>query len=239
MQGLASSTKKAWDEASKKTRAFAVGGLIAAASLLSAAVHALGVDFLIGVANEKILEVVGPLVPAVGQVIASYLFSFATACGVIWFAASWGYWLALHHPVPIPKAPEQTTQAQEVTNSAQLSLPTRQRIALGAAQQIASKLAYLSKQISSYHDRTAGIRQLEESRPEIQANLKLIAQIGFPQPEFKRIDPFEVDHILAYLKEVIPWMERGLYPDAAQRAADETNRINSLLSARANKPKPA
>jgi len=97
----------------------------------------------------------------------------------------------------------------------------------------------LSKQISSYHDRTAGIRQLEESRPEIQANLKLIAQIGFPQPEFKRIDPFEVDHILAYLKEVIPWMERGLYPDAAQRAADETNRINSLLSARANKPKPA
>lgn len=224
--GLGSSIKKAWNAASKKTRAISAAGILGAASLLATAIYVLGADFIIGVINDKIVEIVGPLAPAVGQVIAAYFFSFATACGVIWFAASWGYWLANRYPIPIPATPIQPKQNEDTV---------KRREALSAIREIIEKFANIERIVEkSYGDaQQTRDKWLNKYRPEIQANIRVLAHSGFVTPPADTMDSWEADGLLGYAKEIEPFLAKdALFSEARERAARFTIEIEKIIAER-------
>lgn len=221
MGTLNSSAKKAWSEHSKRMRAFAVAGAVSAASLLGAAIYVLGADFIIGFINDRIVEVVGPLVPAVGQVIASYVFSFAAACGVIWFAASWGYWLAIRHPIPV--AASQATQDPDNEKKAQ-------RLAYHAADRIRDRIKLVDRIMQrGYRGDSERAALLEQHRPEILSNLLAIRKAGFIAPRLESIGTAEAAMLLKYVEEILPFIEKDLLEEARARAAQLTATSEAAL----------
>jgi hypothetical protein len=48
-------------------------------------------DALIGAINHWLIQSVGPLLPAIGEAVATYVVSIVAAAGLLWFAFSMGY----------------------------------------------------------------------------------------------------------------------------------------------------
>lgn len=221
--GLGSSIKKAWDAASKKSRTAAVAALLGIAGLLGAAINVLGADFAIGFINDKIAEVIGPHLPAVGQVIASYFFSFATACGAIWFAASWGYWLASRYPIPAPPVGAQPEHNEN---------DKKRRTALNAVRVILEKLENVDRIVSSTYGNKEKTREewLAKYRPELQANVRVLNHAGFVTPPVDELDEWQAGGLFALAKEIEPFLAKAeLYLEARERAARFTIQIEEIL----------
>jgi hypothetical protein len=143
--GLRSGIKSRLGGMSAKGRAAFTVVALTGAGLLTPLVYGLVGDFFFGTINDQIVAVVGPHLPAVGKVIGAYLFSFVAACGLLWFAASWGYWLGLRDPVAAQQKSDPSSlgaaeQAKSGATTAQIEESRRRVKAREAAREIAIDL---------------------------------------------------------------------------------------------------
>lgn len=225
LMGLGSAIRTRFGKLSTKAKVGAVAITIAAIGGLEALVVLLGGDFLVGFINDQIVALVGPWIPHVGQVMATHAFALLAAGGLLWFAASWGYWLGVHDPVAVGSAPLSDEAATKKRQDDESRL-----IAMTAMREIRSELEIAEKKVARSlvgdEDRS---RILQSHRPTILANLIRVRKAGFAIPFLEKFDAHEADVVNRYISEVLPLVERDLLDEAKSCASNLVVAITAVL----------
>lgn len=209
-------------------RRVAIGALAVALVFgLGVLIKELAGDLVFGTINQWLLETVGPLFPAIFEVVATYVASVVAAAGLLWFAFSMGYARGLRDPRSLlSQAGAAAIASDNGTADADADVRTK---AASAARWLVNSISNTRRFYNRDYNRLE--ESFGEMRATAKANLLIIQKTGFPIPDFRKFDTTEMLLVEDFAREVLPYLEKDLMAPGAQAALDKSAEINASLAA--------